>query len=236
MDQFKFSLGPYELFSSIISGIPLLAAIYLRFLGDLSVESEPLSWMGDVSFTTVVIVAVLSYFTGAIMSGFSFKYFKLLSRIVKRDYRKTERTLLQELNTHEASSSSCNDEHFESRLAYLVRKQLGDTPYRWVCPRLMPYLRKHAPHLGAHADQLMAQKTMLRNISFGFFVLAITLLIKVLVFDYTYVQIYIVSLICFYVAFFSFKRALTFRGWWARDILYSFYHVAYEQEAGLSDA
>lgn len=236
MDQFKFSLGPYELFSSIISGVPLLVAIYLGFSGDFSVELEPLSWLGEVSFAAFITVAVLSYFTGAVMSGFSFKYFKMLSGIVKEDYRKTERKLLKELSTVAVSNSSLEDEHFETRLAYMVKKQLGDTPYRWVCPRLMPYLRKHAPHLGAHADQLMAQKIMLRNISFGFFVLAITLLVKVLVFDYGFVQLYIVSLICFYVAFFSFKRALTFRGWWARDILYSFYHVVYEKESDLSEA
>jgi hypothetical protein len=97
MDQPKFSIGPYELFSSIIAGVPLLLAGVLIYR-PISGVRDLIPTIKDTSSIPVAVTFILIvYILGGLSSFATWRYFLLLCRIFKMDYSYLGTTILKKM-------------------------------------------------------------------------------------------------------------------------------------------
>jgi hypothetical protein len=57
MDYFKSSFSPYELFSSLISGIPILQCLFLRFTSAENIQTYDLGQVGELVSINALMAA-----------------------------------------------------------------------------------------------------------------------------------------------------------------------------------
>ncbi|NJR68419.1 MAG: hypothetical protein HC771_06895 [Synechococcales cyanobacterium CRU_2_2] len=86
MEQFKFSLGPYELFASIIGGLPLSLAMYLMINPTLGIGKAIETLPKSFSLQTAILLATLSYILGGVIQGATWRYFLFLCKAFRQDY------------------------------------------------------------------------------------------------------------------------------------------------------
>ncbi len=232
MDQFKISIGPYELFSGFISGLPLLLSLHVWYFPLFDIKLLLGKILQNSSLVMVFLVIIISYMIGSLISGFTWAYFKTVYRVfrfmIKRKLGGIRHALLDGV---EATASKISAEQFlalkfEDRLAYMVKRQYGSSKPDWALHRLKPFLREHSPAISIMADSYLAIHIMYRNLSFGFFVLALVLLRSVVMRGALLSEHVAYWLV---VAIFSgaaFLRALSFSHWCDREILLGFYNVA----------
>lgn len=232
MDQFKFSIGPYELFSGFISGLPLLLSLHVWYfpLFDIKLLLEKI--VQNSSLAMVFLVIVISYMAGGLISGFTWVFFKTGYRVfrfaIKRKLGGIRQALLGGLD---AAASAMSAEQFlaskfEDRLAYMVKRQYGSSKPDWALHRLKPFLREHSPAISIMADSYLAIHIMYRNLSFGFFVLSFVLVRSVFMRGTIWDEhaAYLVVAALFAVA--AFLRALAYSHWCDREILLGYYNVS----------
>lgn len=65
MDQFKFSLGPFELFASIIGGTPLFLATYIWYQPIQDLSELARSVQTHASLSNAFVVLFVSYICGS---------------------------------------------------------------------------------------------------------------------------------------------------------------------------
>ena len=78
MEQFKFALGPYELFASIVGGLPLTLAICLAYNPTTSLQDIISIIQGNFSTQIAIVFIFFSYILGGLVQGITWKYFLIL--------------------------------------------------------------------------------------------------------------------------------------------------------------
>ncbi len=235
MDQFKISIGPYELFSGFISGLPLLLSLHVWYfpLFDIKLLLEKI--LQNSSLIMVFLVIIISYMIGGSISGFTWAFFKTVYRVfrfmIKRKLGGIRHALLDGVA---AAASKMSAEQFlaakfEERLAYMVKRQYGGSKPDWDLHRIKPFLREHSPAISLMADSYLAIHIMYRYLSFGFFVLSFVLVRSVLMRGTIWDEhvVYLVVAGLFAVA--AFLRALAYSHWCDREILLGYYNVSIPQ-------
>jgi hypothetical protein len=232
MDKLNVSIGPFELFSSLISGLPVLISALLWFYPTVDIDTINATLAKYSSLTMIILVIIASFIIGNLISGFTWRVLAICVKVfrfmIKRDLLRIERLLLGNL---EETSSQLNRKEFLSldfkgRLAYMVKRLIGGTELAFVCNNLLPYLRQNATANAAAADAYIAMHIMLRNLWFGFLLLTIVL-IRSAIIESAIVSAYtVLAIIVFVFSLAAFHRALVFKGWWSREILIGFYHHA----------
>lgn len=235
MNPLKFSLGPYDLFGAIISGLPILFGIDLIYyqwnLGEI------LRSVAELDLQHLLVGVILSYLLGSMMSGLTWFYFHRVCHLFKKHYDDAEGRLLSKMKDLEGEMSPEEFEKasFKERLAYMVKRRICDTEINGVNNRLLPLLRQEAPAIAANADQFMALKIMFRNLSFGLLVLFAMLTgygVTEAVIDMDGQGFFLhllIGLVCLGLSILAFSRALTFRGFWGRQVLVGFYQVSLDK-------
>ncbi|MEM9088925.1 MAG: hypothetical protein AAGC93_09295, partial [Cyanobacteria bacterium P01_F01_bin.53] len=171
MNQLKFSLGPFELFASIIGGIPLLFAGFLLY--------HPVSGLHELvpivqhnsSLAIAPAVLFMSYILGGTLQGITWSYFKALCKLFKQNFLYFGNQL-QDKNKQLLSQVPANlpTLDFEDRLVLLVREKIGmPSKSSWLDTRLAAYLREHGKQATLSVAELhLATHIMYRTWSFGF--------------------------------------------------------------------
>jgi hypothetical protein len=229
MDQLKFSLGPFELFSSILAGAPLLLAGFLLYRPVAGMR-ELLAILKDSSSFSIAVAVVLScYLIGALTQGVSWRYFRFVAKAFRIDYGDSGRRALKKMGElqPEQSAAAIESQEFEDRLAALLHKKFGAIKQLNVLDsRLISYVRLHSLPTAAVAESYLAQHIMFRALSFGFLLLAPVLTATAFrTPNFTKEEILLpcVSLLLSVAAF---QRAISFRRWRYRELLHTFYHLA----------
>ena len=225
METFKYSIGPFEIFSSFISGIPIVFASYLLFIPKAKLSLDTL--ILKATFSNLMLLIILCYLVGGVISGISYPYFKIFSKILKRDYLLIEKSFLRNIDKvrNEYSKEEFNELILEDRIAYLTKIYIGTCKLSWVNDRILPYIRLKNWAMAQNAQNHIAFNIMYRNLSFGFLILTISILIF-LFFNkaFTFFNI-IFPILTFVISLLAISRALTFRLWYSREILLTFYYL-----------
>jgi hypothetical protein len=228
MDQLKFSLGPREIFSMLFSGIPLLLGIYVLMTPTNELSNVDLNALNNISITSFLAIIIASSILGGLISGITWNYFKIISKIFRIDYSKLEKKLLEsfdEININIKKEEFLNL-NYNKRLTYMIKQHIGpETKEPWANFRFLPYIREFGGSLINTIDYHNATHIMYRNLSFGFLIVIVTSIIRLLTSPsifYIYLSIASVALILSIVAF---LRAIVHRHWWVREGLNGFYNV-----------
>ncbi len=229
MDQLKFSLGPYELFSSILAGAPQLLCLLLLYR-PISGMAELLPIIKDNSSFSIAATIILScYLLGSLSSGITWNYFLFLCWLFGVDYSYFGKVVLQKMaeiksNPERMSAESLD---FEERLAVLLLKKIGSIEALGMLDaRLIPYLRLHSLPTISVVETYLAQHIMLRALSFGFLLLTIVLAINIFRVPVFRFEQILMLLGAFLISLLAFRRSISFRKWRYREILLTFYHLA----------
>jgi len=232
MDQPKFSIGPYELFSSIIAGVPLLLTVALIY--------QPISGVRDLipaikdasSFPVGAALILTTYILGGLSSFATWQYFLLLCRVFKMDYSHLGNRVLRKMAKIKPDMDGLSVEslEFEERLSVLLLKKVGMIEsLNHLDAQLTPYLRLHAPPSALVAESYMALHIMYRGLSFGFLTLALALMANPFRTPSVSFEQIMPPLISLVLCLAAFRRAVSFRRWRYREILLVFYHLATRQ-------
>ncbi|MEM1426665.1 MAG: hypothetical protein AAGF75_08955, partial [Cyanobacteria bacterium P01_H01_bin.130] len=86
MNKFKFSLGPYEFFASIIGGSPLVLSIYLLLNPSVGLLEIFLWVKNNASLPLAGLLVLISYLLGGCFQSFTWKVFSTLCKRLNHDY------------------------------------------------------------------------------------------------------------------------------------------------------
>lgn len=225
MDKLKFALGPYEVLSSIIGGSPLVLALFLIYnpVGDL--QATFLSIKGELSLSFVLLIGFCSYILGSSIQGITWKYFLLLCRVFRQDYSyfgsmlAKKDALLTEVQ-HPATAAALG---FEDKLVLRLREKIGITERQsWMNARLAAYLKAIGSEAVVTSESYLASHIMHRNLSFGFLILPIIIVMNFFQGGFSLEKVMLIFL-SLLIAYMSFSRSLSFKRWQNRELLLGFY-------------
>jgi hypothetical protein len=228
MDQPKFSIGPYELFSSIIAGAPLILTGILIYQPISGARELILNIKGASSLPVAVALILSAYIVGGLSSFVTWRYFLLLCRVFKTDYSYFGTTVLNKMAKIKPDLDKARIESldFEDRLAVLLLKKVGPIEkLNHLDAQVASYLRLYAHQTILVAESYSAQHIMYRGLSFGFLLLALALVGNVFRMPSISFEQIMLPFISFVLCLAAFRRAVSFRRWRYREILLSFYHM-----------
>jgi hypothetical protein len=231
MEQFKFSLGPYEIFASIVGGSPLVLAVFLICNPSNNLQNVFLTIKDNLSIPVVLLLVFFSYILGGSIQGITWKYFLFFCKFFHRDYNyfgnmiSEKNALLTQAAEIQAPSPSVLE--FEDKLVFLLREKLGIPKNSdWLNDRLTAYLKEYSSQAVITAESYLANHIMYRNMSFGFLLLPIVLLVNLLrTRSFTFEQSVLILLFLL-LSYMTFFRSLAFKGWHNRELLLGFYFSA----------
>ena len=225
MDKLKFALGPYEVFSAIIGGSPLILALFLLYNPVGNLQDTFLSVKDELSFPLVLLIGFCSYILGGSIQGITWRYFLLLCKAFRKDYSYFG-NMIEERNaalaqTYEPAVIAALD--FEDKLVLRLRDKIGipKNP-NWIDSRLAAYLKAISSEAIATSESYLASHIMHRNLSFGFLLLPIVIVTNFFQGGFSFEKLMLIFLSLF-IAYMSFFRALAFKRWQNRELLLGFY-------------
>ncbi|MEM8808674.1 MAG: hypothetical protein AAGF01_21880 [Cyanobacteria bacterium P01_G01_bin.38] len=233
MESFKFSLGPYEIFSSIIGGIPLFLAGCLSYNPVSSLQDLVPTVQNNASVAISLVILFISYILGKIIQGLSWWYFLRLCRFFNENYRyfgnlnTHSKKLLEKPELNIASTSLS----FEDRLVLLLHRRVGiPEKNSRLDARITSFLREHNRQAALSTAELhMATHIMYRGWSLGFFVLSLVLLINLFRTPTLTFEQWALPFGSLFFAYITFLRAVKLKQWHNRDLLLGFYFAASEE-------
>lgn len=229
MDQLKFSLGPFELFSSILAGAPLLLGVYLIYRPINGMRELITILKDNSSFSLAVGVVLACYLLGSLTQGISWRYFLYITKIFRIDYGDNGRRALRKMEELKADLNNLIVDAlgFEDRLAALLLKKIGSIQRLSVLDsRLISYVRLHSLPTAAVAESYLAQHIMFRALSFGFLLFAPVLAVNAYrTPNFTKEEI-LLPCVSLLISVAAFQRAVSFRRWRYRELLHTFYFLA----------
>lgn len=146
----NIQLGVYELFSTIVPGcVYLVSVIQILMMTDiLKIEKLDATIMADMSFALLILFLIVAYLLGTIFSPFGLLWYKAFKG--KKDQ----------------SVESLNSLKLRHKDRWLIDFNDAD----WHV--LLAFIRTKNLELGLENERHQASSIMLRNISFGFLILA----------------------------------------------------------------
>ncbi len=232
MNQLKFSLGPFELFASIIGGIPLLLAGVLLY--------HPVSGLHELvpivqhnsSLAIAPALLFVSYILGGTFQRFTWYYFKAVCKIFRKNYFYFGNRL-QDKNKQLLSQVPANlpTLDFEDRLVLLVREKIGmPSKSSLLDTRLTAYLREHEKQATLSVAELyIATHIMYRTWSFGFCLLSGVLVLNLFRVSTRPLELWLLPIGALIFSYLTFSRALQLKRWNNRELLLGFYFAASAQ-------
>src|SRR5262245_34068356 len=147
MDQFKFSIGPFELFSSTLAGTPILFAIFLLYQPIVSLRNI-IPMIRDNSMISIfVTLVIISYLLGGLCTVITWRYFLYICKIFKIDYSYLGMRIIEKMKKTKEVPTDLRIEalDFEDRLIYLLIQKIGPVKrLSLLDARLISYLRLHS--------------------------------------------------------------------------------------------
>jgi hypothetical protein len=229
MEQLKFSLGPYEIFASIVGGFPLVLAIFLLFNPSHDFQDVFLIVKNNLSIPVVLLIVCFSYILGGSIQGITWKHFLFFCNFFHRDYSYFGNMIAKRnaLLTPADESKAPSELDFEDKLVLLLREKVGiPDKMSWINDRLTSYLKERNSPAIVTAESYLANHIMYRNLSFGFLLLPIVLLVNLIrarSFTFEHPVLILLFLLLSYMTFF---RSLSFKKWHNRELLLGFYFSA----------
>ncbi|GAB4145857.1 MAG: hypothetical protein Fur0046_23600 [Cyanobacteria bacterium J069] len=230
MELFKFALGPYELFASIIGGLPLLLAIWLIYSPTLDSQDLIEIIQENSSIQTVFTFSFLSYLLGGLIQGMTWKFFLKLCEIFNQDFHYLKESTIYQRSQYLDELGDALDPkklEFEDKLVLLLREKVGiPKKMNWLYSRVASYLKENNRPSIVTADLYQATHIMYRNLSFGFLIVGSILLLnlfRVQPFSLERLALFLAFVLLSYVAF---LRSTSFKKWHSREVLYGFYFAA----------
>lgn len=229
MEQFKFSLGPYEIFSSIVGGSPLVLAVFFICNPSNNLQDVFLTIKNNLSLPIVLVVVFFSYILGGSIQGITWRYFLFLCKLFRRNYNYFGNMILEKNDLFMQADETQLPPvlEFEEKLVLLLREKVGiPKNLNWLNDRLTAYLKERSSQAVITAESYLANHIMYRNMSFGFLFLSITLLVNLLqtrLFTVGQPALIFLFLLISYMTFF---RSLSFKKWHNRELLLGFYFSA----------
>ncbi|MEM6424106.1 MAG: hypothetical protein AAF728_02945 [Cyanobacteria bacterium P01_D01_bin.128] len=229
MEQFKFALGPYEIFASIVGGSPLVLAIFLICNPSNNLQNVFLIIKNNLSIPMVLLVAFFSYILGGSIQGITWRYFLFFCKFFHRDYSYFGSMISEknDLLIQKGEIQAPSVLEFEDKLVLLLREKVGiPKNLDWLNARLTAYLKERSSQAVITAESYLANHIMYRNMSFGFLLLPIVLLFNLLrTQSFAFEQLVLV-LVFPLISYMTFFRSLSFKKWHNREILLGFYFSA----------
>jgi len=225
MDKLKFALGPYEVFSAIIGGSPIILALFLLYNPVGSLQDTFLSAKDELSLTFVLLIGFCSYILGGSIQGITWRYFLLLCKVFQKDYsyfgnmiEKRNAALAQ---VYESEAITALD--FEDKLVLRLRDKIGiPKKHNWMNSRLAAYLKAISSEAVVTSESYLASHIMHRNLSFGFLLLPAVVVVNFFQGGFSFERMLLIFLSLF-IAYMSFFRSLAFKRWQNRELLLGFY-------------
>ncbi|MEO0351932.1 MAG: hypothetical protein AAF282_17990 [Cyanobacteria bacterium P01_A01_bin.15] len=229
MEQLKYSLGPFELFSAIIGGTPLILAAFLFYNPVASVADLAPIIQNSGSVAIAITLLFLSYIIGGTIQGLSWLYFIRLCKLFQKDYFYYGRLLRNRQQS--LAHPNLEQQHFsefEERMVLQLQDKVG-IPQKldWMDNRLKAFLRERNSPSVAKAETLIASHIMYRNLSLGCLVLAMVSLINSIRLR-TLEPLLIVPLLG-YTAYLMFLQSVSFKRWHNRTLILGFYFVVTQE-------
>ena len=229
MEQLKFALGPYEIFASIVGGSPLVLGIFLVYNPSNNLQDGFLAIKNNLSLPMVLLVVLLSYMLGGSIQGVTWRYFLFFCKFFRQDYNYFGNMILEKnaLLTQAGEMQALSAPGFEDKLVLLLREKVGiPKNLDWLNNRLTAYLKERSSQAVITAESYLANHIMYRNMSFGFLLLPVLLLINLLrTRSFTFEQPMLILLFLL-ISYMSFFRSLSFKRWHNRELLLNFYFSA----------
>ena len=233
MDFFKFVLGPYEFFSSIIGGIPLVLAIFLLYNPAISVQELILTLQTDFSIQFLIVLFFFSYLLAGLIQGITWKLFLALCDVFGQSYHYFKDELILERAQSLQAMGSDLDLHrldFEDKLVLLLREKVGiPKNIGWIYSRLHAYLKENNRPSVVTADLYQATHIMYRNISCGFLLISLVILLNLIRVRALVFEQLILSVMFALLAYVAFVRSASFKRWYSREVILGFYFAACQQ-------
>ncbi|MEM9162123.1 MAG: hypothetical protein AAGC54_03525 [Cyanobacteria bacterium P01_F01_bin.4] len=230
MEQFKFSLGPYEIFAAIIGGIPFFLAGCLLYNPVSSLQDLVPIVQNNASIAIALVMLFISYILGSSVQNISWDYFLKLSKLFNINYRyfgdlvtRSKKLLITDVEPKSLA--------FEDQLVLLLRQKVGiPEKNSWLDARLTAYLREHNRQAALSVVELrMANHIMYRGWSFGFFVLGVVLFINLFRTPTLTFEQWTLPFGALVFAYITFSRAVKLKQWHNRDLLLGFYFSVSEE-------
>ena len=233
MDFFKFVLGPYEFFSSILGGIPLVLAIFLLYNPAISVQELILMLQTDFSIQFLVVLFFFSYLLAGLIQGITWKLFLALCDVFGQSYHYFKDELILERAQSLQAMGSDLDLHrldFEDKLVLLLREKVGiPKNIGWIYSRLHAYLKENNRPSVVTADLYQATHIMYRNIACGFLLISLVILLNLIRVRAVIFEQLALSVLFILLAYVAFLRSASFKRWYSREVILGFYFAACQQ-------
>ncbi len=228
MDQFKFSIGPFELFSSTMAGTPILFAIFLVYRPIVSLRDIIPVIKDNSSISIFVSLVIISYLLGGLCTAITWRYFLYICKIFKIDYSYLGMKIIEKMKKIEVPTDLRIEAlDFEDRLIYLLIQKIGIVKRLSVLDaRLISYLRLHSLQTVSIAESHLAIHIMYRTLSFGFLLLTFVLFTNIFRTDTLTLEQITLPIFSIALSFAAFRMAVYFRKWRNREIVLCFYHLA----------
>jgi hypothetical protein len=229
MEQLKFALGEYEVFASIVGGSPIVLAIFLICNPSNNFQILVSTINSNLSIPVALLIVFFSYILGGSVQGITWKYFLFLCKLFRLDYTYLGNMISERnaLLTQPSEIQVPSVLEFEDKLVFLLREKIGiPKNVDWLNPRLTAYLKERSSLAVITAESFMANHIMYRNMSFGFLLLSIVVLVNILrtwLFTFDQLMLILLFLLISYLTFF---RSLSFKSWNSRELLLGFYFSA----------
>ena len=235
MDQLKNSLGPFELFASIIGGSPFILVVFFIYNPVKSLAELVPVVQGNGTVAIALTLLFLSYIIGSTLQGLTWRYFLLLCRLFKKDYLYYGNQLVERdraLQQRYPDDGRFLD--FEERLVLALRKEIGiPKKLDWMNSRLKSYLMERNSPSVAAADTLIASHIMYRSLSLGCVLLCVVSLVNAI--RLGALEPLLLMPILGYGAYLMFWQAVSFKKWQNRTLILGFYFSATQETESDAD-
>lgn len=228
MDQIKHYIGPFEIFSGFISGLPFLLFVNIIWKREFDFNIFFSNIILDSTLSNLIFLVVTSYLVGIIAAPISYRYFKYAGKMLGMNYLLVEEILLGDWDRpfRELSVNEFLDLPFEKRITYLVKRRYGKlNKMSHLNDYLVTYLRQDAVANAVKADGFIARNIMLRNISLGFLLLSLAFVYLLIMVKQPWICNVIFAVSSLTLSFVTLQQAHTFRHWWTREAILGFYNL-----------
>jgi hypothetical protein len=227
MDQFKFALGPYELFASIIGGLPLSLAICLAYNPAMNLQNMLTILQSNASTQILLVLILVSYLLGGLARSITWKYFLRLCQIFHEDYRYFGNLFDNHVKPVEQirQSGDLDTLDFEDKLILCLHEKIGKLPkgtYR-LTTWLNSYLKEQNRPSAITSESYLATHIMYRNLSFGFLLIGVVTFLNLFRLRLFAVDVILVIVVAIALAYTAFRQAVSFKRWSERELFLGFY-------------
>lgn len=240
MQQARILITPYELFSSAFGGVTIVMAIILMYSDITDFPSLYELMKTSITIKDIIVMFIASYLLGGLTAGITFRIYNFVRKIFKMNNKYYEINISNIQKFHEDLKVLSKQEFMQlqylERLSYLLSKKVNNINsfYKSIIS-VIPYIRKQDLLSARSIDHHMAQHIMYRGISFGFILMAGVIAFKIYQLEVMSVDSIIFLFVILLGSVASFTKSHNFIRWHRREILNSFYQIAFDDFYPASD-